>query len=201
MIGVREHDLSAESSDLGGMQRLDRRLRADRHENGSFDRAATGVDSARRARDSGSVPRSSNVNARWASAGASPRGTLRIVRWRSTIALPSWNADRALAWLVVARLEAAIARTLQRIGPVPLLTDDAAAVDFDAPFEAATLTAGASPTLSRKETSARGSFFEATALISAVFAAVPVLAELTEDVVEDDVVEEVFAAGGRGLAA
>src|SRR6478735_2842099 len=41
-----------------------------------------------------------------------------IVRWRSTIALPSWNADRALAWLVVARLEAAIARTLQRIGPV-----------------------------------------------------------------------------------
>ena len=75
----------------------------------------------------------------------------------------------------------------------PLLTDDAAAVDFDAPFEAATLTAGASPTLSRKETSARGSFFEATALTSAVFAAVPVLAELTEDVVEDDVVEDVFA--------
>jgi len=46
VIGVCEHDLSAKSFDLGGMQRLDGRLRAHRHENGSLYRAATRVNSA-----------------------------------------------------------------------------------------------------------------------------------------------------------
>ena len=59
--------------------------------------------------------------------------------------------------------------------------------DFDEPFEAATLTAGVSPTLSMNETSASGLFFDATGLTSATFVGDDDFADETVDFDVDDV--------------